>query len=203
MNRDPSQPPALAAWLLRHLVPPRHRETLAGDLFECFGKGMPARWFWRQSLVAVAAGAASELNLRRPQIYAALAGLALPWSSSWIMRSAPLGWLQVWGVSLPWPLSVFYQFILLEILRAAMILLIFAALMLVTRRFNWTRAARATLVVLGLLAIGDILQFCWLCWSGSISYSLSWTALVFKEARFFLALLIPAWITCPVRPQIS
>lgn len=33
MNREQSQPPALASWLLWHLSPKKNREALAGDLF--------------------------------------------------------------------------------------------------------------------------------------------------------------------------
>ena len=44
------KPPAIAAWLIERNSP------LAGDLLEEFQRGKSRGWFWRQALIAVAAG---------------------------------------------------------------------------------------------------------------------------------------------------
>lgn len=51
-----SQPPALATWLIEHLIPGSRNEALAGDLLEQFGQGRSALWYWRQVLVAILVG---------------------------------------------------------------------------------------------------------------------------------------------------
>ena len=53
-----ADPPRLAVWLLRLVLPPDRYETIAGDLEEKFrldvqphaGARVARRWFWRQSL---------------------------------------------------------------------------------------------------------------------------------------------------------
>ena len=77
MNRERSHPPAVAMWLLRHLIPRRNREALAGDLVESFSQRHSPSWFWRQVLIAILVGASRELSSRWPQICFAAAGTAL------------------------------------------------------------------------------------------------------------------------------
>src|SRR5580658_276016 len=48
-----SKPPALATWLVEHLIPRGKNEALAGDLLEQFGDWRSAAWYWRQVLVAI------------------------------------------------------------------------------------------------------------------------------------------------------
>jgi hypothetical protein len=201
MNRERSHPPALASWLLWHLSPKKNREALAGDLFESFSQGHSAGWFWRQVLIAVLVGASRELSARWLQICFAGAGMALLWGSSWITRNSALEHLRLWGIGLPWPVSAVYSVGLAEILRAVIVLPMFAVLLLVTGSFGWVRMIRALFISLVLFAIGDLAVFWWLSGHRVDSYSQAWTALVFKEARFFFALLISAWVTCPLPGQ--
>jgi len=46
-------PPRLATWLLKHLGPTYHRESLAGDLLEEYQAGRGAAWYWRQTGAAL------------------------------------------------------------------------------------------------------------------------------------------------------
>ncbi len=54
-------PPALAAWILEHLVFGGN-EALAGDLLEEFRSGRSAAWYWRQVLIAMALGFFKDLR---------------------------------------------------------------------------------------------------------------------------------------------
>jgi|GEM_PF-3090215 len=56
------KPPALASWMLRHLVPGDRTEALEGDLLEEFQRRHSASWYWRQVLWAIVASVAGELR---------------------------------------------------------------------------------------------------------------------------------------------
>ena len=53
-----THPPAIATWLLEHLVRGHQREALAGDLFEEFTRRGSTLWYWRQVLKAIAVSVA-------------------------------------------------------------------------------------------------------------------------------------------------
>ena len=55
------RPPRIAAWLIERNSP------LAGDLIEVFQRGKSRGWFWRQALIAFAAGC--EQNIRTSRLY--------------------------------------------------------------------------------------------------------------------------------------
>lgn len=62
------EPPALAAWLLKRIVPAPRGESLLGDLFEEYQTGRTFGWYWRETLVALVIAArsrAGELLSRR------------------------------------------------------------------------------------------------------------------------------------------
>jgi len=68
--------PALATWMVEHLVPRSRCDGLAGDLLEEMAGGRSSRWYWRQAAGAVAAGWLGVLRDQRPVLL-----LALLWSS--------------------------------------------------------------------------------------------------------------------------
>lgn len=74
-----SKPPALATWLLEHA---RFTTTdvIAGNLLEEFNKGRSAAWYWRQALVAIVAGCASEV--RHHRVLAARA-ILITWAANY------------------------------------------------------------------------------------------------------------------------
>lgn len=47
-----SKAPALATWLLEHLMP-GEKDAIAGDLVEEFRNGRSRAWFWRQALTVI------------------------------------------------------------------------------------------------------------------------------------------------------
>ena len=59
-----SRPPALATWMLEHLVLCSHTHALAGDLLEEFKRRDSAAWYWRQVLAAILVGLWRELALQ-------------------------------------------------------------------------------------------------------------------------------------------
>jgi hypothetical protein len=60
-----SKPPALATWLLEHARSSTTDSVIAGDLQEGFNQGRSAGWYWRQVLLAIAAGYASEVRAHK------------------------------------------------------------------------------------------------------------------------------------------
>jgi hypothetical protein len=56
-----SKPPAIATWLLEHLIPGGRTEELAGDLLERFSQGRSAAWYRRQVFLAILVGLSKEL----------------------------------------------------------------------------------------------------------------------------------------------
>lgn len=61
----PTKPPALATWLLEHTRFANTDGAIAGDLLEEFHRRGSAAWYWRQVLVAIVAGCASEVRHHR------------------------------------------------------------------------------------------------------------------------------------------
>jgi hypothetical protein len=61
----PSKPPVLAAWLLEHAGFSTSNGAIAGDLLEEFNRGRSAAWYWRQVLVAIVVGCATEVRHHR------------------------------------------------------------------------------------------------------------------------------------------
>lgn len=59
---NPSQPSALANWMLRHLLLSNQNEALEGDLLEEFQRRNSVAWYWRQVLGAIVASVAGELR---------------------------------------------------------------------------------------------------------------------------------------------
>lgn len=57
-----SRAPALATWLLEHARFSTADGVIVGDLLEEFNRGRSAAWYWRQVLVAIVVGCASEVR---------------------------------------------------------------------------------------------------------------------------------------------
>lgn len=102
-----SHPPALASWLLKHLVPGGQNEILAGDLLEQFGERGPA-WYWRQVLAAIVVGFVQTLRARWGAILFAIAfSASIPLRYIWFVSQ--FKYLLYSSIKLPWPLSLVSQ----------------------------------------------------------------------------------------------
>jgi len=190
MNSELSQPPALAIWLLRNLCARNNREALTGDLLERFGEGQSGWWFWRQVLIAIMAGAITELRDHWPQIAFSISGNTLLWF--WwgkTMRSPAIEGLWVRGIALPWPLSSAYDFGFQAVFAALMVQPLLIALLLLNRAFSWLSIFRTLLVSIALFAVLQPLL-----WATITPKPM--TRVYAGAAMRGIALLISAWVGC-------
>ena len=74
-----AKPPALAAWLLEHVRFCSTDVALAGDLQEEFQRRQSSAWYWRQALIAILSGFASDLCHAKAL---AVRAIALSWAVS-------------------------------------------------------------------------------------------------------------------------
>jgi hypothetical protein len=58
----PTNPPAVATWMLVHRTLGAGSEALVGDLLEEFRVGRSAGWYWRQVLAAIVIGLFQEIR---------------------------------------------------------------------------------------------------------------------------------------------
>jgi hypothetical protein len=189
MNREPSQPPALAAWLLRHVCAQDNREELTGDLLERFAERPSRGWFWSQVLAAILVGAVRSLQAHWPQVCFAIAGTAWDHLSS-PGRSQLLGRVWWWGsLGLPWPLSAAFEVTFWSAVFALMAQPILAVLLFLNRTFNWFSLMRTCLIT---FALGLAVNL-----AASVDVFLKWPLKPLSWLLFdFAMLLISAWVGC-------
>jgi len=188
MNTDSSQPPRLAVWLLRHLCPSRNREAITGDLLERLAEGRSDGWFWRQVLVAVLVGAASQFKLLTEICFAA-AGTALIWCVPWgqiFPIDAMSSDLMNWRERFLWLSAI-------EITTALMVLPLFVILFRLRGMFSWANLLRVFFISAMLFTVVDLPTFWWDVHS-SISRSQAVWVVPIMLACIFAALLISARI---------
>ena len=156
MNTDRSHPPRLAVWLLRQLCPSRNREAITGDLLERFAEGRSDGWFWRQVLVAVLVGAASQFKLFTEICFAA-AGTALIWCVPWgriFPIDAMSSGLMNWRERFLWLSAI-------EIMTALMVLPLFVILFRLRGILSGANLLRAFFISGMLFTIGDLPAIWW------------------------------------------
>jgi hypothetical protein len=71
---SPRKPPRVATWLLHRLGLTRQNPPLIGDLLEEFRAGRSRAWFWRQTLIAILTGFASNARQLRRLLMTRLIG---------------------------------------------------------------------------------------------------------------------------------
>jgi hypothetical protein len=161
MSNEPTQPPQLAVFLLRHLHPKDNREVLIGDLVESFREGRSERWFWGQVLVALTVGISRALPLLWPEISFAFAGTLVIQLESWIMRMPLIERLWAQGISLRSPLPTIYDFGFQAALGAIMLQPLLAVVLLLARRFSWYSVLRTFSICFLLLMASDVVVILW------------------------------------------
>lgn len=192
----PLKPPALATWMLEHLVLGRDSEVLAGDLLEEFKHRRSAGWYWRQVLVAIFVGLSKELRCQWQA-----AGFALIWTIvadtalKYLYHNPQYRPLLGWAIKHDWPQSSFY-FTGLEL--APQFLIVWTGLGLylaMMRRFSVQRFVRGVLIWL----FFSLIEFgFYLIWP---SYRGASRLFVFVAVRYwmplFVALLLSFAATLP------
>ena|ERR1700733_3471284 len=142
-----SRPPALATWLVEHLILGAKSEALAGDLSEQFSRGRSAAWYWRQVLVAIFLGLSKELRIL---------WLAVSFTTVWafivtgsIQRLIYFTRLfQVvfgWGVTLRWPISMIALMTFIAALYAVPLLVSLTTYLAISKNFQARRLLQGLL----------------------------------------------------------
>lgn len=211
---SPKNPPTIATWMLEHLTVGRKDEALAGDLLEEFRCGRPAAWYWRQVLVAITVGFASELTAQWPAIvFSAL--FVIPVPAYWMLvidkvMTSPFfapRWHLEWPYSTICDQLLFWGSQLLYIWCA--LIVYFLLVSLATKTINLHRLARSlwkSAFVFMAVCVGLVAFFALL--PGHAAYAIDRrhiTALsviadpnflVFR-LPFFFTLFLSIWITLP------
>ncbi len=79
----PSKPPALATWMLEHLLLGGRNDALAGDILEEFQRRRSLAWYWRQVLFAIFVSISDGLRVH----WLALS-IQLVFAAGWVSVSA-------------------------------------------------------------------------------------------------------------------
>src|SRR5215471_2020337 len=197
MNGERSRPPALAAWLLRHMCRNEVHASLAGDLLERFDEGASGGWFWRQVLTIVLIRASNGLRVHWPQILFSIAGGVILLFWGWRLLIGVLGETRIarirdWGLGLGSPMSVVYDLGIRSLLAALTIQPILAVLLVLDRAFRWRSLLRTLLISVPLIA-ANVAAFQWWASPGMAS-------VVLFLALILCTLLVSAWVGCQPAP---
>jgi len=170
-----SKPPALATWLMEHLLPRGKSEVLVGDLLEQFNQGRSAAWYWNQVLVSVLMILTKRFNV----LWAAV-GFTAIWISifavsyRWLLfvsHSLPFETVFAWGINLAWPISELFFLMWFTVLNALPVLLSLAIYLACLKELSLRRLLRGLLM--GLIvsplgyATGMLVRHLFTSWRGA------------------------------------
>jgi len=197
MNGERSRPPALAAWLLRHMCRNEVHASLVGDLLERFDEGESDGWFWRQVLTIVLIRASNGLRAHWPQILFSIAGGVILLFWGWRLLIGVLGETLIarirdWGLGLRSPMSVLYDLVIRSLFAAMTVQPILAVLLVLDRAFRWRSLLRTLLISVPLIA-ANVAAFEWWASPGMAS-------VVLFLALILCTLLVSAWVGCQSAP---
>jgi hypothetical protein len=183
-----SKAPALATWLLEHIVP-GEKDAIAGDLVEEFRNGRSRAWFWRQALTVIFLALCSESYRQRSAIVFAMlwAGII---SVSWrhLLFASQFQSLVAWGIRRDWPESMVYS---VGIFCAVNVLLVWAGLIVyLTIVDGFSRRGLSRGLVVGLLtgALAQLASFTF-----SLVHTLPGSWYFVSVLPAFFALLLSIW----------
>lgn len=193
-----SKPPALATWMLEHLVFGVDNDALAGDLLEEFGHRRSAGWYWRQVLMAIFVGFSKELGR---QWRAAVFALAWNYASVIALRvlyqNSQFHSIFGWSLRHDWPESGILTTTIQVFPQILMWWLGLGLHLTMMRAFSARRFARGVLISLFcmLLAFGALLSI-WRIVMRMMAQQASWFV---SQIPLFLALLLSLCATLPSR----
>ena len=194
-----SKPPAIATWLLEHLIPGGRTEELAGDLLEQFNQGRSAAWYWRQALVAVFVSCSNEMSI----LWTAV-GFTGVWCVALSQLWSRRGWTNTVispGMRFAWPVSQLYIVACVTAIYAlplpvALYMYLRAMKSFSLRRFSRGVFAGLLALSLGLslgLMLSMFLPHAWTRWP-SWYYGVGYVVASFP---LFFALLFSMWTVRP------
>jgi len=188
-----SKPPALATWLVEHLVPGDKREALSGDLLEQFNQGRSAAWYWRQVLLAILVGLSKELLI----LWVALGATTLstwvflqPWGHSAV--AAGFQAIMRPGMTLAWPLSLIYTAGCFAVINALPVVAVLSLYLGLRRRLALRRFLRG--LVSGVFALALCMVMGWAVPFGRARTPLHYVAI---SLPLFVSLLFSMWTARP------
>jgi hypothetical protein len=187
------RPPALATWLLEHLLPQGKNEALAGDLLEKFGQQGSATWYWRQVLAAVMVGLLHEVRVRWIAIcWAVVYSSAIPWLLPIWAAPQLRGFLFYFSAGLPWAYSLIGTVVMFTLFNTVLLLIALGLYLATMRHFNARRFLQALLVALPVLALG----MTGMLFSLALPLPVFVNSVIVRVPLFF-GLLISLWIAAP------
>jgi len=182
-----SAAPALASWLLKHLLPGSQNEILTGDLLEQSGERGPA-WYWRQVLAAIAVGFVQALRVRWATILFAIAfTAAFPIRCVWTVTQFRS--LLYSGIKLPWPVSLVSEIGIVTLFSGAGLLIGVGVYLAIVREFRFRKLTHALLVGLSVVAVTSAVWFCIMA-----SQHFHFLLLSLAYLPLFFGLLISVWM---------
>lgn len=185
-----SRPPALATWLLEHLLREKERETLTGDLLETFWRHGSA-WYWRQVSAAIMVGFLQEVRARWIAIcWAIVYSSLVPWLH--ISATPQFRFLLMFGIRLPWPFSLIPQIMVLILFNFIVLVIAVGLFLGVTRHFDTRRFSQSLLAALPVLSLG-VLGALWV-----LAFRLSQPAAQLTvRLPLLLGLSVSMWLVAP------
>jgi hypothetical protein len=186
-----SRPPAIATWLLYHLVLGSHNEAVTGDLLEEFKSRQSVAWYWRQAIWAIFLSFLTELRNQRLMVgYAAVWTFAVSVVWKHIKMSPQLESVLGWGVSHPWPESIIYVMAIYNLTLAGLLWIGFGLYVAMVDSFNLRCFIRGLFVGFVTTVIG--MQLPGLFFAGHYrETALLWRLLTWLP--FFVALTLSLW----------
>jgi len=186
-----SHPPALASWLLEHLVPEGKNEVLAGDLLEEFGQRGSSSWYWRQVLAAIIVGFLQEIRVRWTAVlFAIVFSIVVPWR----YIAPKLQSLFFIGIRLPWPLSLISQMGFLALFDGIVLALAVGVYLAVVRNSNPRKLTQALLAGLSVVALSSTGA---VCAPALHRFSLRFVILFIVYLPLFFGFLVSMWVVTP------
>jgi hypothetical protein len=184
-----SRPPVSATWLFERLTRCDHREALAGDLLEEYGRRRSAAWYWRQVLAAIASDFFTEFRSCWVSIvFAFLVCGSIPWKQLFLNPTFQSFLFS--GIQMRWPVSFLAGVAISSAFQGAILLAALTLYTLIARSFHLPSFWMALCCALLTLALGNaavtISQV--LPWPREFFYFVIW------RLPLFFSLVLSIWL---------
>jgi hypothetical protein len=193
-----SKPPAVATWILEHLLGDKH-EPLAGDLLEEFRQGRSASWYWRQVLIAIFTSRVAKLHILWVAAGFTIAWIGVIHASSprllHISRGPLFQTVFGWGLRLAWPLSEIYAIAFFAALAGIPLLISLTIYLAATKNFTLRGLSQGILVGMLGFAFGYVGSM--LFPTPSPGFAGTFAGHVVVSLPLFVGLMLSLWTVQP------